>query len=128
MSWFGWAYQQDDADGFSQLREAQDIPLIESGIQQILNTVPGERRMEPEFGSRVKYLVFDPHDDILYTEIGREVIRAVERWEPRVFVRDVQVVADDRNDHCVRCFVVWQLRNNQRISARTEVVVNGDRR
>lgn len=123
MSWNGWKYTQDDAEGFSQLREAVDVDLIQSGIHQILNTTPGERRMLPEFGSRLKYLLFDPHDGILYTELGREVIRAVERWEPRVLLEDVQIQPIEGNEHAVWVYVVWRLRVNQRVSGRSEVRV-----
>lgn len=123
MSWRGWAYKHDDAEEQSQLRKAEDVELIQSGIHQILNTSPGERRMLPEFGSRVRHLLFDPHDDLLYREIGREVIRAVERWEPRIILRDVQVRPDDTNDHAVRVYIVWQLRANQRVSGRAEIRV-----
>lgn len=125
MGWKGWAYTQEPAEGFSQLREAEDVELIQAGIHQILNTVPGERRMLPEFGSRIRYLVFDPHDDILYAEIGREVIRAVERWEPRVVLVEVQVQADELNDHAVRVYVVWRLKANRRVSGRAEIKVSG---
>ena len=125
MSWKGWAYVHEGAEDFSQLREAEDVDLIQSGIHQILNTTPGERRMLPEFGSRVRYLVFDPHDDLLYAEIGREVIRAVERWEPRVILDDVQIQPDSLNDHAVRVYVVWRLRANQRISGRADIKVSG---
>jgi len=123
MSWVGWAYTHSEAERLSQLRKASDIKLIEAGIHQILNTTPGERRMLPEFGSRLKYLIFDPHDDILYTEIGREVIRAVERWEPRVVLENVQIQPIEGNEHAVKVFVVWRLRTNQRVSGRSQVRV-----
>ena len=125
MSWYGWAYVHEGAEDFSQLCRAQDVDLIQAGIEQILNTTPGERRMLPEFGSRIRYLVFDPHDDILYTEIGREVIRAVERWEPRVILENVEITRDDLNDHAVRVYVVWRLKSNQRISGTVDIKVEG---
>ena len=125
MSWKGWAFTEEEGENFAQLRAAEDIPLIQAGIYQIINTVPGERRMLPEFGSRVRSLVFDPHDAILYTEIGREVIRAVERWEPRIVLEDVQIQKDPANEHAVRAYVVWRLKANRRVSSRTEIKVRG---
>ena len=38
---------------------------IHESIIQILGTRPGERFMRPEFGSKLKDLVFEPNDEVL---------------------------------------------------------------
>ena len=62
---------------------------IHESILQILGTRPGERFMNPEFGSRLKDLVFEPNDSVLKGLIRHYVIDAIERWEKRVYVTDV---------------------------------------
>ena len=124
MDWTGQAFRLD-ASLHCQAAKASDINLINAGIVQILNTVPGERRMLPEFGSRIRSLVFDPHDANLYAEIGHEVTQALERWEPRVILVDVEVVPAENNDHALTVRVTYQLRVNQRVSGTLDVVVNG---
>lgn len=66
-----------------------DHAHIHESILQILGTRPGERFMNPEFGSRLKDLVFEPNDSVLKGLIRHYVIDAVERWEKRVYVTDV---------------------------------------
>jgi hypothetical protein len=62
---------------------------IQESIIQILGTRPGERFMRPEFGSRLKDLVFEANDEVLKGLIRHYVIDAVKRWEKRVVITDV---------------------------------------
>lgn len=65
--------------------------LVRSSIYQILGTKQGERVMEPEFGSRVHELLFEPIDEITISLARVYTIQAIERWEPRVVLNDVEV-------------------------------------
>ncbi len=62
---------------------------IHESIIQILGTRPGERSMRPEFGSRLKDLVFEPNDEVLKGLIRHYVIDAVKRWEKRIVITGV---------------------------------------
>ena len=62
---------------------------IQESIIQILGTSPGERFMRPEFGSRLKALVFEANDDVLKGLIRHYVIEAIKQWEKRVIVTGV---------------------------------------
>ncbi len=62
---------------------------IHESILQILGTRPGDRFMNPEFGSRLKDLVFEQNDTILKGLVRHHVIDAIRRWEKRVTVTHV---------------------------------------
>jgi phage baseplate assembly protein W len=62
---------------------------IRESILQILGTRPGERFMNPEFGSRLNDLVFEQNDEVLKGLIRHYVIEAIDRWEKRVVVISV---------------------------------------
>ena len=62
---------------------------IHEAILQILGTRPGERFMRPEFGSRLKDLVFEPNNTILKGLVRHYVLEAIERWEKRVVLTRV---------------------------------------
>jgi phage baseplate assembly protein W len=68
---------------------SMDHSHIHESILQILGTRPGERFMNPEFGSHVKDLVFEPNDNVLKGLLRHYIIDAIERWEKRVVVTDV---------------------------------------
>ena len=57
---------------------------IRASIIQILGTRPGERFMNPDFGSRLKDLVFEQNDTVLKGLIRHHVKEAIGRWEKRV--------------------------------------------
>jgi uncharacterized protein len=65
---------------------------IEQAIRIILETIPGERVMRPEFGCRAKELLFAPMNAATEALLVRYVQLALERWEPRVDVVSVGVV------------------------------------
>jgi phage baseplate assembly protein W len=67
---------------------------IEQSMALILCTIPGERPMRPEFGSRIHDFVFAPADATTAGLIAHEVRRSLRRWEPRVDIDDVVVTPD----------------------------------
>ncbi len=71
---------------------------IEQAIRIILMTAPGERVMRPEFGCRIHELVFAPHDAATESLASYYVQIALERWEPRIELREVEVITDPARD------------------------------
>jgi phage baseplate assembly protein W len=86
---FPFAFQRRSGGAQVSTVTSLDHAHIHESILQILGTRPGERFMNPEFGSRIKDLVFEPNDFVLKGLIRRYVIDAIERWEKRVYVTDV---------------------------------------
>ncbi len=62
---------------------------IHESIIQILGTSPGERFMRPEFGSRLRSLVFEANDEVLKGLIRHYIVEAIKRWDKRVVVTAV---------------------------------------
>ncbi|MBO9556786.1 GPW/gp25 family protein [Cellulomonas sp.] len=90
----GWSFPvRSDATGRIALsREGHEI---EESIRLILATAPGERPMRPEFGCAVHDYVFAPADATTAGAIAYAVRVALDRWEPRIELRDVQVRFDE---------------------------------
>ena len=86
---FPFAFQRRSGGAQVSTVTSMDHAHIHESILQILGTRPGERFMSPEFGSRLKDLVFKPNDSVLKGLIRHYVIDAIERWEKRVYVTDV---------------------------------------
>jgi phage baseplate assembly protein W len=86
----GWAFPlRTDATGSIAL-VGRDREIQES-IRIILGTSPGERPMRPDFGCAIHDLVFAPADATTAGQMAFEVRTALERWEPRIDLDDVQV-------------------------------------
>lgn len=82
--------QRLNGEGF--LEFSGDIQtLVKASIHQILGTRIGERVMLPEFGSRIYELIYEPIDDITIALARVYTIEAIEKWEPRVELNDVNI-------------------------------------
>ena len=79
----GWAFplQIDPRGGIALSRGADDI---NQAIRIILETMPGERVMRPQFGCRVKELLFAPRNAETRNLLVFYVEQALSRWEPRI--------------------------------------------
>ena len=70
---------------------------IEQSIRIILETSPGERVMRPEFGCRIHELIFAPNDAATQGLLVLYIEQALERWEPRIEVEEVEITTDPNN-------------------------------
>lgn len=64
---------------------------IKSDLLQLLLTNPGERVMNPFFGTPLKSLVFNPNDTALQEQARNMIIESIQRWEPRVVIEAIEV-------------------------------------
>lgn len=88
---------------------SRDHAHIHESIRQILGTKLGERFLRPDFGTRLHDLIFEPNDSILCGLIRHEVVDALDRWEPRIIVREVLIGSSDDDDHLVLVNIRYRL-------------------
>tara|TARA_A100001201_G_scaffold4811_6_gene9271 strand:- start:25058 stop:25459 length:402 start_codon:yes stop_codon:yes gene_type:complete len=70
---------------------------ISRSVKNLVLTSPGEKFFEPELGSRVNSLLFEPLDNIIASEVRDEIENVINRFEPRVDLQNVTVVPDFDN-------------------------------
>ena len=66
---------------------------VRQSIIAILDTEPGERVMRPDFGCGLRRYLMKPNSVATRAQIRHDVELALVRWEPRVKLDDVEVVA-----------------------------------
>jgi len=64
---------------------------IARSIRNLILTAPGERPFNPELGSQVSRLLFDPIDDITTEALKEQIVNIINNFEPRVRLRQVVV-------------------------------------
>ncbi|HUL26362.1 MAG TPA: GPW/gp25 family protein [Streptosporangiaceae bacterium] len=107
----GWAFPlRTDATG-SMALVTEDREIAEA-IRLVLGTSPGERPMRPEFGSRLAEYVFAPANATTAGQLANEVRVALERWEPRIDVGDVDIGFSDAASGIVYIDVHYQIRGD----------------
>jgi uncharacterized protein len=76
----------DRRGGLALVRAGEDIS---EAITIILGTAPGERPMRPEFGCGIHNYIFESVDAYTMARLEQEIRIALDRWEPRIEVMDV---------------------------------------
>jgi hypothetical protein len=67
---------------------------VSEAITIILGTAPGERPMRPEFGCGIHDYIFETMDAYTMARLEQEIRIALDRWEPRIDVLDVDFNLD----------------------------------
>lgn len=78
-------------DASGRLRLASGPEKVRQSIFTILDTEQGERVMRPDFGCGLSRWLMAPNSVATRAAIEREVRKALERWEPRIRLLDVNV-------------------------------------
>ena len=72
-----------------------DRAAVLNSVFNILNTEPGEREFFPEFGSILQSYLQDPIDATTATHIRYNLTKAIQRWEPRVVINQMDTYVQE---------------------------------
>lgn len=70
---------------------------ISQSIQDILTTPLGSRVMRREYGSAIFELIDQPQSAAVKLQIMAAAVIALTRWEPRIRITEIEVVAGELN-------------------------------
>jgi phage baseplate assembly protein W len=77
-----------------------NIDAIYNSLTNIFETFQGRRRMVPEFALPIYGLLFEPVDEETSYMLGEMILAAIERWETRIVVENVEINArPDQNEY-----------------------------
>tara|TARA_B110000090_G_scaffold172116_1_gene192505 strand:- start:1795 stop:2223 length:429 start_codon:yes stop_codon:yes gene_type:complete len=82
----------------------QTSEQVKSNIKNLLLTKKGERILQPEFGSGLQELLFEPNVDDFEGRIEDTINESLEQWLPYVTAEEIDIDASDK------------LRDNNRIN------------
>ena len=92
---------------------------IARSIRNLILTTPGERPFNPELGSQVSQLLFEPIDDITTQALKEQIENTINNFEPRVRLRQVVVKPNydaELYDISIRYDIVGIEANSQQLS------------
>lgn len=82
-----------------------DGQAIIRSIKNLLLTKPYERLFQPELGSEIDALLFEPISPLTASLLQDEITRTIDNWEPRARIATVEVSAyPDQNAYEVSLF------------------------
>src|SRR4029077_2300105 len=104
-----WSFPvEPDASG--SLGYAADEQKIQQAVLLILGTAQGERVMRPEFGSRLRELVFASLNSSTKSLVAGAITDALVKWEPRIDVLSVTAQEQTSDDGTLMVNIEYRVR------------------
>jgi len=82
----------------SDLNVSYNLGAIYNSISNIINTNPGQKPLNPAFGTGLGNLLFLPVTNDRALTIGNAIYNSVANYEPRVNINNINVIPDPENN------------------------------
>ena len=103
----------------------KDAVSVKRGIKNILLTAPFERLFQPEVGSGIKNILFEPMTPLTEQRLSDACADAIEAWEKRASVIDITVISEEEYNR-YRVAIKFSI-NNSLITEQVDVFLNRER-
>jgi len=100
----GWGFPPAFSTKTSDVDMLSDVDDIQSSLEVLLTTRPGERVMRPDYGCNLDELVFEPLTTTFKTYIKDLISTAILYYEPRIEVNSIEL--DDTGELEGRILIV----------------------
>ncbi len=87
----GWGFPPEFSNKAGEVGMLSDEADIQSSLEILLTTRPGERVMRPDYGCNLDELVFEPLTTTFKTYIKDLISTAILYYEPRIEVNNIEL-------------------------------------
>ncbi len=98
----------------NQLGRVTNEKAVNQSVKNLLLTDLGERLFQPDVGSDISYLLFEPNLKENYGMIETFIKSTIKNWEPRAQIQEVTFDQTD-NEHELYVTIYYNLINNPEI-------------
>ena len=103
----------------------KDAVSVKRGIKNILLTAPFERLFQPEVGSGIKNILFEPMTPLTEQRLSDACRDAIDAWEKRASVIDITVISEEEYNR-YRVAIKFSI-NNSLETEQVDVFLNRER-
>ena len=103
----------------------KDAVSVKRGIKNVLLTAPFERLYQPEFGSGIKTILFEPMTPLTQQRLEDACRGAIDAWEKRASVRNIAVIPEEEYNR-YRVAIKFTI-NNSLETEEVDVFLNRER-
>lgn len=75
-----------------------DSVAIMNSIQNIFNTMPGQKILNPAFGLDLRQYLFEPINEQTAREIATTIVEQLTEYEPRVILNNIDITANENEN------------------------------
>lgn len=88
-----------------------NVNAVKNSLHNIFTWIPGERVLNPEFGSMLRKFLYEGITDFNQEQIIAEIRSSVSQWEPRVRIDKIVKLtsSDDAEDNTVHIRVIYSI-------------------
>ena len=93
----------------------KNFESIKRSVRNIISTNKGERPFNPDFGSNVRALLFEPDSDLLRVALQDEIATQLLNFEPRIDILSVVVgnTSEEIDSHELNVIIEFTPINSQ---------------
>ena len=99
---------------FDQSYSTQEQAI--SNLKNLLFTIPGERVMQPLFGTQLRSALFEQNTDLLKDQIEQSIFESIEFWLPYIGITELAVTPVTTSNG---------IKEEHGVTIRLQVSVNG---
>ena len=103
----------------------KDAVSVKRGIKNILLTAPFERLFQPELGSGIKNILFEPMTPLTEQRLSDACRDAIDAWEKRASVINIAVIPEEEYNR-YRVAIKFSI-NNSLETEQVDVFLNRER-
>ena len=103
----------------------KDAVSVKRGIKNILLTAPFERLFQPEMGSGIEKMLFEPMTPLTEQRLSDACRDAIDAWEKRASVIDIAVISEEDYNR-YRVAIKFSI-NNSLETEQVDVFLNRER-
>ena len=103
----------------------KDAVSVKRGIKNVLLTAPFERLFQPEIGSGIKNILFEPMTPLTEQRLSDACRDAIDAWEKRATLIDIAVISEEEYNR-YRVAIKFSI-NNSLITEQVDVFLNRER-
>ena len=94
-----------------RLGKLVNVKAVQNSIHNIFTWIPGERILNPEFGSRLKKYLYEGITPLTEEQVNAEIRKCITQWEPRANILSIINVGDvnDTEDNTIHLDVVFNI-------------------
>lgn len=107
------AYNATGTSGIKNLAidKLINVDAIKNSLNNIFTWSQGERILIPEFGSRLRKLLYNGITDYNVENINAEIRQTISKWEPRISIVDIINIQNesDYEDNTVHLEIIYTI-------------------
>lgn len=103
---------KDSLKGFFLDLTETDAKAIKADLLHLLLTRKGQRLYNPEFGTRLLEYIYEPYDELTFSEVRDEIDTAVKKYLPQVNIDNLAVEPSPLSEYAVLVTIEYTITDN----------------